>query len=258
MTIIDYGVCRLAIVQVFPSPAYGQQVSQLLFGEHYSVLSQSRDQKWTEIIIHSDGVSGWIDSKQHHAISVEYFNQINSSDFKITTDVTSTLLYRKNQITIVMGSIVPISGSELFKMEEQFAFNGESKSLGQRRDFEYIKSTSLKYLNAPHQPGGRSPFGIDGTGLVQMVFKIAGYSLPRSVELQFAYGKKTKEPRPGDIAFFKGKDGRVDHAGIVLDDDKIIHTAGRVRVDYLIEEGILTAETKVITHRLAGIRRVLA
>jgi len=257
MTIIDYGVCRLAIVQVFPQPVHGQQVSQLLFGEHYSVLSHSSDQKWTQISIHSDGVSGWIDSRQHHPISAEYFNQINTTDFKITTDVTSTLLYRKNQITIVMGSIVPISGSELFKMEEQFAFNGESKSLGQRRDFEYVKSTALKYLNAPHLPGGRSPFGIDSAGLVQMVFKISGYSLPHSLELQFAYGRKIKEWKPGDIAFFKGEEGRVDHAGIILDVDKVIHCDGRVRLDNLVDDGVLTSESKGETRALAGVRRVL-
>ncbi len=38
-----------------------------------------------------------------------------------------TVLYKKSPLTIVMGSVVPISNSELFKIEEQFAFNGESK-----------------------------------------------------------------------------------------------------------------------------------
>lgn len=257
MSIVDYGVCRLAIVQVLPAPARGEQISQLLFGEHYTVISQSKDHRWLQITVHGDGVTGWIDKLQHHSISVEYFNQINSTDFKITTDVASTILYRKNQITIVMGSIVPISGSELFKMEEQFAFNGETKSLGQRRDFEYMKSISTKYLNAPHQPGGRSPFGIDSPGFVQMVFKICGYFLPRTLDLQSGVGKTVTDPQPGDIAFFKTKGGTVDHAGIVLDDQKIIHCSGKVRLDMLLDEGILVAESKVFTHELAVIRRVL-
>lgn len=257
MAVIDFGVCRLALVQVFPSPSYGEQVSQLLFGEHYSVLAQSKDQKWLQIEEHRDGLTGWIDRLQHHSISAEYFSQINSTDFKITTDVASNILYKKNRITIVIGSIVPISGSELFKIEEQFAFNGESKSLGQRRDLEYIKATALKYLNAPHQRGGRSPFGIDAAGLVQMVFRLGGYFLPRTIELQYLQGKKVKDARPGDIVFFKGKDGKPEHAGIMLDDEKIIHCSGKVRVDFLIDEGILAAESKLFTHQLLGIRRVL-
>src|SRR5688572_20885234 len=111
MAIIDYGVCRLAIVQILPAPANGEQISQLLFGEHYTVLSQSKDQRWLQVEVYADSVTGWIDKLQHHSISVDYFNQINTTDFKITTDVTSTILYRKNQITITMGSVVPISGS---------------------------------------------------------------------------------------------------------------------------------------------------
>ena len=75
-----------------------------------------------------------------------------------------------------MGSIVPISGSELFKVEEQFAFNGESKSLGQRRDMEFIRQMARRYVGAPYLAGGKSPFGIDAPGLLHMVFRIAGYS----------------------------------------------------------------------------------
>jgi hypothetical protein len=258
MAVIDFGVCRLAVVQVFPSASYGEQVSQLLFGEHYTVISQTKDQKWLQVEVYRDGLTGWIDRLQHHSISAEYFNQVNATDFKITTDVSSNILYKKTPITIVMGSIVPISGSELFKIEEQFAFNGESKSIGQRRDSEYLKAIALKYLNAPHQRGGRSPFGIDAAGLVQMVFRISGYFLPRTVDLQYAQGKKVKDARSGDIAFFRGKDGKPDHVGIMLDEEKIIHCAGRVRVDMLIDEGILAAESKLFTHQLLGIRRVLS
>jgi gamma-D-glutamyl-L-lysine dipeptidyl-peptidase len=254
--VIDYGVCRLAVVQIFPAPSPAEQISQLLFGEHYTVSAQSRDQRWLQINV-NDSTTGWIDKLQHHSISAEYFNQINTADFKITTDVTSTILFKKNQITIVMGSIVPISGSELFKMEEQFAFNGETKSLGQRRDIEYLKSTAFKYLNAPHQRGGRSPFGIDSAGLVHMVFKISGYPIPRTVDLQYASGKKIKEQRAGDLAFFKGKDGKVNHVGILVDDERIIHCSGKVRLDHLTDNGILSSEAKLVTHELAGVRRFL-
>jgi len=47
------------------------------------------------------------------------------------------------------------------------------------------------------------------------------------------------------------------HAGIVLDDQKIIHVDGKVRIDHLLEEGILQSETKIYTHSLVEIRRIL-
>jgi hypothetical protein len=256
MAVIDYGICRLAVVPLRPGAGSGEQISQMLFGEHYAVLSQSKDQMWLQIVTH-DGMTGWVARAQHHSISAEYYNHVSNADFKITTDLVSTILYKKSQIAIVMGSVVPISGSELFKMEEQFAFNGESKSLGQRRDFEYIKGTASRYVNAPEQWGGRSPFGIDTAGLVHMVFRIAGYNIPRTLGGQQSSGKKVKVAEPGDLAFFSGKDRKVNHVGIVLDEQKIIHCSGRVRIDYLVEDGILATESKLFTHELAAIRRIL-
>ncbi|MEI9920289.1 MAG: C40 family peptidase [Bacteroidota bacterium] len=256
---IDYGVCRLAIVTARKeADQKSEPVTQLLFGDHYEVVEFSKDQKWLSVIVNADNSEGWIDRLQHHAISKEYHEQIGLANFKITTDIASTMLYKKSQLTIVMGSIVPISASELFKMEEQFAFNGETKSLGQRRDFEFLKSIACKYLNAPHFPGGKSPFGIDAPGFTQMSFRLAGYQLPRDVQQQWNHTKPAGDTLPGDLVFFKDKHEKINHVGILLDEQKIIHCSGKVRIDILLEEGIFVAETKLYTHSLAGFRRVLA
>ena len=224
------------------------------------MLSVTPDKKWVQIHVYADQCEGWLDVKQHHAISKEYFEQINQTDFKITTDVASPVLYKKSPLTIVMGSVVPISNSELFKIEEQFAFNGESKGLGQKRDVDFLKIIAKKYVSAPYQWGGKSPFGIDASGFVQMVFKITGYFLQRDVRQQSLQGKKIKtyeEAKPGDIAFFAEKGETVKHVGIILDDQKLIHSFGQVRIDPLTEEGTLNSETKVYTHYLHSIRRII-
>lgn len=261
MEILDHGVCRLALVSVRKEPNdRSEQVTQLLFGDHYEVISYSSDHLWARIRIFTDHYEGWIDNKQHHSISAEYFDQINHANFKITTDLASGILYKKNPLTIVIGSVVPISGSELFKMEEQFAFNGESKSLGQKRDFEFLRSTAIKYLQAPYQWGGKSPFGIDCSGFTQMVFKLCGYFIPRDSSQQASVGRQVEtleDAEPGDLAYFT-RDGSVTHVGIVLEDHKIVHASGQVRIDALMEEGIINPETKVISHFLGGIRRILA
>ena len=261
MEIVDYGVCRQALVSVRISPDdRTEQVSQLLFGDHYEVLQFSDNKKWIRIRIHADQYEGWIDVKQHHAITREYFDQINQANFKITTDLATGILYKKSALTILMGSIVPISNSELFKVEEQLAFNGESKSLGQKREIEFIKTIALKYLNAPYQWGGKSPFGIDCSGFVQMVYKISGYSLPRDASQQIKVGKHVKsigESKVGDLAFFHNKEKKIVHVGMIMDEEKIIHASGQVRIDYLNEEGILHIDTKVYTHQIAEIRRIV-
>jgi hypothetical protein len=259
--IIDYGVSRLALVAVRQAAhADASQITQLLFGDHYEVLKKSESGAWLFIKIHFDGSEGWIEAEQHHSISKEYFDQINHANFKITTDLTCNILFKKSPITILLGSIVPISNSELFKMEEQFAFNGEAKSLGQKREVEFIVTTAMKYLNAPHLAGGKSPFGVDAAGLVQMVFKVAGYTLPHAIIHQLAEGRVVKslgDAQPGDLAFFSRKDDVVSHVGIVLGDEKIIHAFGRVRIDHLMKEGIMRSDTKIYTHHLKEIRRIV-
>lgn len=260
MEVLGYGVCRLSLVSVRHAPQeHAPLTTQLLFGDHYEVLNALDQKDWIFIRIHFDGSEGWIDAGQHHGITHEYFEQINHANFKITTDITCSILFKKSPLTILIGSIVPISNSELFKLEEQFAFNGESKSLGQKREYEFLKSIALKYLNAPYLAGGKSPFGVDAAGFVQMVYKIAGYVLPRSLDKQIREGKKVNgldEARSGDVAFFKQQSGNKLHAGIILDDQKIIHADGKVRIDHILEDGLLRTESKIYTHSLVEIRRI--
>jgi gamma-D-glutamyl-L-lysine dipeptidyl-peptidase len=261
MDSIDYGVCRLSVISVRADASdRAEQVTQLVFGDHYEVTDRSSDKKWLRIKINFDQYEGWLDGKQHHAVSKEYFEYFNRAEFKITTDLTSTMLYNKNPLIILMGSMIPISSSELFKMEEQFAFNGEAKNVGLKREFEYLKNITLKYVNSPYQWGGKTPFGIDCSGLTQIVYKICGYRLHRDSSQQAVQGKPVKsfdEHHPGDLAFFKDKEDKVNHVGIILDGDRIVHASGRVRMDHINEEGILNLESKIYTHTLSHIRRFL-
>lgn len=261
MDSIDYGVSRLSLIPVRRVPEEGsEQVTQLLFGDHYEVMESDDSGQWMRILINFDQYEGWISRKQHHSVSREYYLYNNKAEFKITTDLTTSILYHKNRQIILIGSIIPISSSELFKMEEEFAFNGEAKNLGQRREFEFLLGIALRYLNAPYQWGGKSPFGIDCSGFVQMVFKICGYKLQRDSGQQAGQGKAVSslaDALPGDLAFFKSRSDFINHVGIVLDGNKIIHASGWVRIDYLTEDGILTHDTKIFTHELVQVKRIM-
>ena len=261
METIDHGVCRLSVVPVRQEPAHTSElVTQLLFGDHYEVSERSTNGKWLKIRNHFDLYAGWIDSKQHHGINREYFQYFSDAEFKITTDISSTLLYNKAPLTVLMGSVIPISSTELFKMEEQFAFNGEAKNLGQKREYEFLKATALKYLNAPYLWGGRTPFGIDCSGFTQMVFRICGYQLMRDAFQQSSQGKPVNslaESKPGDLAFFSNDNNKISHTGIVIGADKIIHASGRVRIDSLDDKGIRGSDPTFYTHNLSHIRRIL-
>ncbi len=261
MEAIDWGVCRLSLVPVRKLAAdSAEQVTQLLFGDHYEVIEVDASGKWLRIRIVFDDYEGWMDSKQHHAVSKEYFLYSNKAEFKITVDLTASILYNKSALPILMGSIIPISSSELFRMEEQFAFNGEAKNLGLKREFEFLKTIATRYLNSPYQWGGKSPFGIDCSGFVQMVFKICGYKLLRDTSQQCNQGKLIDDIarcHPGDLAFFKDSSEKINHVGILLNSGSIIHSSGKVRLDNMTPDGIPNPDTKVLSHTLASIRRII-
>jgi gamma-D-glutamyl-L-lysine dipeptidyl-peptidase len=261
METLDHGVCRLSLVPVRTTPSDKAELcTQLLFGDHYTVVERTPDSQWVRIQTDFDEYHGWIDARQHHAISKDYFDYLGRAELKITTDLSTSILYNKLPLAILMGSVIPISSAELFKMEEQFAFNGEAKNTGQKREFDFLRSVANRYLHAPYLWGGKSPFGIDCSGFTQMVFKICGYKLLRDARQQATQGKAVRnltEVKPGDLAFFKNQEEAIVHVGIVYANAQIIHASGRVRVDTLNETGIVHAETGVVTHQLSHLRRIL-
>ena len=58
----------------------------------------------------------------------------------------------------------------------------------------------------------------------------------------------------GILAYFSNTDGKVVHVGILLDDDRIIHAYGKVRIDQLTPQGIVNTVSGELTHKLSGLR----
>jgi cell wall-associated NlpC family hydrolase len=116
------------------------------------------------------------------------------------------------------------------------------------------------YLNAPYLWGGKTPFGIDCSGFTQMVYKLNGYHLKRDASQQATEGEPLsfiEESEPGDLAFFDNEEGKIIHVGIIMDNNYIIHSSGKVRIDRLDHLGIYNAETNRHTHKLRVIKKMI-
>ena len=93
----------------------------------------------------------------------------------------------------------------------------------------------------PYLWGGKSSFGYDCSGFVQMVFKVAGIKLERDASYQIKNGMLEQvdyaETKPGDLIFFIN-DSKIVHVGIIIQNGFIIHSYGKVTIDSIIKESI--------------------
>lgn len=93
---------------------------------------------------------------------------------------------------------------------------------------EEIVSDALSYLGVQYRLGGRTPAGIDCSGLVMMAYGMNGYRLGRRPEPESAYGFEPADPKnlkPADLLYYPG------HVAMYVGGGDMIHassTAGGV------------------------------
>lgn len=238
---MNKGIC---IVTVAPVRAENSDkaeiVTEILFGESADILEVNKN--WTKIKMHYDGYEGWMDTKQIKPVTEEYL--VNRKVTLITEDFSSVMT-NDGRTLLSMGSEV------------------EYPAVASRRSHdvrESIALTAKEFLNVPYLWGGKSFFAVDCSGFVQLVFKIHDMKLPRDTYQQAEVGDVlsfVEESQPGDLAFFENSEGKIIHVGIMLENQKIIHASGKVRIDTLDSTGIFNKEMNKHTHKLRVIKSVI-
>lgn len=260
-TSTQFGIIHLSLVPIRAEASdKSEMVNQLLFGETFEVLE--RDRQWVKIQTTFDQYQGWIDEKQFLPLSTKEHQTIENQGGVHALEIMHSVLHISEYYPIVLGSRLPnFNGRKAQFSNRNYTYLGETtfKTGKDKATPQQIIGYAFNYLHAPYLWGGRSPFGIDCSGLTQMAFKIGNIVLPRDAYQQAEIGETIEDfdnIQAGDLAFFHNDTGKIIHVGIVLNNNGILHASGKVRVDKLHESGIFNVETKKYTHKLSAVKRL--
>jgi gamma-D-glutamyl-L-lysine dipeptidyl-peptidase len=218
-------------------------VSQAVLWEKIELLEKA---KQFSRIVCEDGYAGWISNHQVCAVSDL------PDELKMVSKNRAGIYESPNLSAPVIreagaGSYLPV-----IKLEGEWVStvlpDGKSGWLfgdafteisGDRR--ESLLKLSLRFLGVPYYWGGKSAKGLDCSGFAQLLHKLVGISIRRDSPMQFEDTKFVSENpldgQPGDLLFFTEEGNRITHVGVKLENEKIIHARGMIRINSLASDG---------------------
>ncbi|MBK6861194.1 MAG: C40 family peptidase [Saprospiraceae bacterium] len=233
----------IPLVNIRKEPSHKSElISQLLFGECFSVVQQQED--WFFIKSNSDGYEGWMENRMDTFIDSEALIKP-----KIITSFLATVHRTQNhQFKIPIGSLVD---------DNIRISSGQSSEVLEIA--EAINCVTEQLEGAPYLWGGRTGFGIDCSGLSQLVYRFIGINLPRDADLQCQQGLDLffGQQEQGDLLFYENSQGRIIHVAIAMDKETAIHASGFVRQDRYDERGIYNETLKRYTHKFAFAKKII-
>jgi len=256
---MEFAVCTVGIMPLrAASDDRSEMISQVLFGETLEVIEQVPN--WAYVRVNSDKYEGWVDPKQFTIIDDQEMNRLNTLPQYFCADLVQVIIPEKSKqmIPLVVGSHLPgLAQNKMSIAGKRYKFEGSAVSARVKSTRKLIIENAMIYINASYLWGGKTPFGVDCSGLTQTVYKISGIKLSRDASMQAKQGETINfitDALVGDLAFFDNEEGNIIHVGILLGDNKILHASGKVRIDAIDHQGIFNVDTRKYSHKLRLIK----
>jgi gamma-D-glutamyl-L-lysine dipeptidyl-peptidase len=243
-----YYVCVPTVFMRKEPHEESEVVSEALFSECVSL--QKKDQDWC-YIISPDQYGGWIPEKALAFCREKY-------DPSFRTSRLASHLFKEKDVAFGPMMTLPYNVG-LYCLEEgdprwlKVLLPNKKEAYIQRGDvLSEPKITTKKelclfserFLGLPYTWGGRSSFGYDCSGFVQMLYKKVGVDLQRDSSQQILddrfHDKLVEEIEPCDLIFFGQSSKEVSHVGMYLDHGYFIHAVAAeykpwIRISFLAD-----------------------
>ncbi len=236
---MSYFIINTAVANVYKEASHNSAVvTQALLGESCRIL-EHKDQ-WYRIK-QWDGYEGWM----YYFYGIE--SKVEYKPTMVMQDMFGTVVSSDKEKMIshlVFGSNVQAEEKQdgfdikLPDGRKGFSYNNFNDMV-KKASREDIVNTANRFLGIPYLWGGKTPYGIDCSGLVQTVFKLLGIKLPRDAYQQaefFTNNKITGDNiEIGDLLFFR-ENGKVTHVAISTGGLDFINARGFVQEESIDEK----------------------
>jgi hypothetical protein len=234
-------------------------VSQAYYTEQVNILEEAPE--WLKIETVLDHYQGWIKNKGLCERETEFLSNTSSVVAKVNRCAAHLYGFEDTVygpiLTLPFDSRLEViepkgdSNSRWIKValvdgREAFIQRGDVTLNTDLLDRVKICSLSLKFLNLPYTWGGRSSFGYDCSGFVQMLYRQMGLYIPRDSKDQIRWEKfksiSLEELAAGDLIFFGLDQDKIRHVGLYLGDQKFIHSTVAENAPYIRISDLTDAE----------------
>ncbi|MBX9923514.1 MAG: C40 family peptidase [Rhabdochlamydiaceae bacterium] len=223
-------------------------VSQAYFSEE--VLVFEKEQDWSHIRTVSDKYCGWVETSALHLRDSFFPN----SAIIATVERCAAHVYKAEDtiygpfLTLPFESKleVPTMPTDpasrwiyvtLVDGSPGYIQRGDVSLQETKKTQEELIEFSKRFLGLPYTWGGRSSFGYDCSGFVQMLYRQMGISIPRDAIDQMHWEEFSKIPiskaQTGDLIFWGRHERAISHVGMYLEKDLFIHATVAENAPYL-------------------------
>ena len=235
------------VVTMRESPSNQSKVeSQAILSEPVSVEEKSGD--WSRIVT-PDGYAGWVLSESLTEPSELYTANLTISRLKAHLYHVKDTEYGPIR-SLPLGSQLKgldFSDARWIKVVlpdglEGYVQKGDVETEPKLSSKQDLVLFSQNFLGLPYTWGGRSSFGYDCSGFVQMLYAKIGIDLQRNSGQQILDSRfreiEISQLEPGDLIFFGRTKENIGHVGLYIGNQEFIHATPRenkpwIRISHL-------------------------
>ncbi len=237
----EWAILKSTVVPIMKNPHVESELAdEGLYGMVVKILQEENDE-WVYIETHY-GYHGYMQKHHLHIGSSDTLKWKEEADYVIIhpmVDVMAAPKYASYSIALLTrGAFVGISGEiegdwiqinlpqgEKGWIRKSFIKKMEQYQVDKQEDVLRSKlvDTALSYIGTQYRWGGKSPMGIDCSGLCSMAYMLNGIVIYRDAVLKDEYmkGIEREAIKPGDLLFFPG------HVAMYMGQDRYVHATGR-------------------------------